>query len=255
MGMKGLRGRVKMLLSITLALSGLAIDHYLLPAQSRTQPSSQLPAPPDTGTPEGNSTSGGTRLESTCKETKKPLTALVANNGKDFTLSKYPTFWFYVPYTPEEIGYLEFAIKNPQQFKTVYRTAIELKDTPGIIKVTIPPSEKHSLKLGQDYTWDLIFYCKSNRTDEPDRVLNGWIRRVPINSQIKSQLNTIRSQNYRAYIENDIWSDAIAAAAELYFANPGDRETKALWTDILQLLGYKGLDREVLTQSVLLPPQ
>ncbi|MGL5196140.1 MAG: hypothetical protein ACRC8Y_21340, partial [Chroococcales cyanobacterium] len=43
------------------------------------QPLSQLPKPPDRGTPEGNSEPATTRPESVCSPTEKPLTAI--NHG------------------------------------------------------------------------------------------------------------------------------------------------------------------------------
>ena len=60
------------------------------------------------GTPTPATTRGDTWAN--CPKTPKPLTALLANNGSDFTLSEYPTFWFYIPYAPERIGYMEFLL-------------------------------------------------------------------------------------------------------------------------------------------------
>ena len=70
--------------------------------------SQKPPKPPNTGTPSGNPRPGTTRPETNCPQTPQPLTALVANNGRDLTYSKFPTIWFYIPYTSEQISEMEF---------------------------------------------------------------------------------------------------------------------------------------------------
>lgn len=215
--------------------------------------SEELPIPPDTGTPEGESTPGGTRPETLCKQTPTPVTAIVANNGKDFTLSSHPTFWFYVPYTPEETRYIEFALLNPQQQKTIYRTAIQTITTPGIIKITIPPEQQYEIESQKNYRWNLMLYCSANQTDEPDVVLNGWVQRVSINTELDSQLKTATSNSYRIYLNNKIWYDAINAIAQQHFANPDNSELYSAWIEILQSLGKEELKQERLAESTLIP--
>jgi hypothetical protein len=157
--------KIRRLLAVALgtaALSAplvLSVSHLAL---------AQLPKPPERGTPAGEPIPGGTRPDLACPKTQKPLTAIIANRGKDFTVSPYPSFWFYVPYQAGEIRYLEFAIKDPQTSKTVYRTALQLKGTPGIIEVTIPSESAFALAPGNIYQWDLLVYCQKNQIEEPD---------------------------------------------------------------------------------------
>ena len=234
------RSPIQLIFSLPLVLVSQLTYSTLVAAQG------ELPQAPDTGTPQGNPTPGGTRPEATCQQTKQPLTALVANNGKDFTLSAHPTFWFYIPYSSEEVSYLEFALKDPQEFKTVYRTAVELTE-PGIIKLAIPQETKYALELEKDYSWDLILYCNSSE-NEPDQVLKGWVRRVA-----NPQLETINPQDYSAYINNNIWYDAINNLAEIHFSNLDNTQLNAAWTDLLETLGRQELAQEPFVNSVLLP--
>ena len=98
--------------------------------QYQQEPDYDLPdVPADVGTPESDSTPGGTRTgedaHSTCKKTKKPLTSLLAEDTMDFTLSEYPTFWFFVPHSPEEIRTIEFVLKDSTN-QTIYRQLLKL---------------------------------------------------------------------------------------------------------------------------------
>lgn len=207
----------------------------------------ELPEPPQTGTPRGSSTPGGTRpAEMTCKETQKPLTALVANKGRDFTVSEYPTFWFYVPYAPEDISYIEFELQNQEELM-IYRTALELTEKPGIIKVTIPPDPKYSLKLNEDYRWYFKLDCAPDKTEGPDLVLEGWVQR-------KSQ-ETVTPQDYISYIENNIWYDAVNNLAERHSAASQNRELNDAWTKLLESIGTGWVVQEPFVASEILPPK
>jgi len=212
---------------------------------------SKLPAPPDTGTPTGNPKPGTTRPEANCHETETPLTALVANNGSDYTLSEYPTFWFYIPYAPEDIGSIEFLLLDRKERKTIYKTGVKLTEKAGIIQVTIPAKPQYALKLQENYRWRLNLDCKSNATDEPDLVVDGWIQRQPSNPQLENQLEAVQPQEYIAYSEEDIWYDAIANLAELYFANPEDGNFQDDWTNLLESLGLAEVAEKPFAQSEL----
>ncbi len=241
--MNTLKNKFKLFLAITLGFTSLTIYPNLVTAQTNSQ-EEELPAAPDTGTPTGTSTPGGSRPQTNCPETNLPLRALVANNGKDFTVSEFPNLLFNVPYAANKISNIEFALKDPQELKTVYRTAIKLTGKPGIVKVSIPQQSKYALKANKDYRWNLILYCVGNKTDEPDQILTGWIRRVPMTSQLKNQ-------EYQSYIQNNIWYDGISLLAEKYFANPKNTELKTAWNNLSKSLTWDNLDKNGFAEIVL----
>lgn len=245
--MKILNHKFKLFLAITLGFTSLIIYPNLVTAQSNNQ-EDELPAAPDTGTPTGSSTPGGSRPNTNCPQTQLPLRALIANNGKDFTVSEYPNLLFNVPYAGNQIRNIEFALKDPAEMKTVYRTAIKLTGKPGIVKVSIPQHKQYALKANKDYRWNLILYCVGNKTDEPDQNLMGWIRRIPKTTQ----LNT---QEYQSYIKNNIWYDGINLLAEKYFANPNNTELKATWSNLSKSLAWDNLDRSGFAEIVLAEPE
>jgi hypothetical protein len=219
----------------TLVLTMLLANPASGRAETSRQNRSEPPAAPDTGTPKGNPTPGTSRPEATCPKTNKPLTALVANKGSDYTRSEYPTFWFYIPYTPDRISNMEFLLLNGKEDRTVYRTAIALTQKPGIIKITIPSSPQYAIKANENYRWYFMLDCEPDRSDEPDRVVDGWVQRKPTNFQ------------------QEFWYDTIANLAERYAANPENSEIKAAWVNLLKSLGYSWVVPESFVGSELLP--
>ena len=250
---------IKLVLALTVALIGSMTDIELVGRQIKINPeaTSEEPVPPDTGTPDGSTTPGGTRPGEICPNTQKPLTAIFANNGSDFTISEYPTFWFYIPYSSQQVGYIEFLLVDAEKSRTVYETAVRLIDKPGIIKITIPNKPEYTLETDKDYRWRLNLDCeKEIRTEPKLLVVEGWIRRVPITSELENQLEAVKPQFYSAYKESGIWYDAIANLAQLHFANPNDQELSAAWTELLNMLQLNWLSgEEPLVDSELLPPK
>ncbi|MDJ0732594.1 MAG: DUF928 domain-containing protein [Nostocaceae cyanobacterium] len=243
---------IKLAFTLTFTLTTIIAYPHLVSAENNNQDNSQLPPPPDTGTPVGNSTPGGTRPQENCPSTKLPLRALIANNGKDFTVAKFPTFLFYIPYNPSDIKYIEFALTNPQELKTIYRTAIKYKQ-PGIIKISIPQDEKYALALNKDNRWHLTVYCNANQSDEPDKVLTGWVRRIPIESTLANQLKTQASKKYKVYLNNQVYYDGIHHLAEAYFANTHNRELSNAWNKLSASFNWI-IDKKIFVNAELLPP-
>lgn len=244
---------IKLTFAITLALASLISN----PVSVRTetiQISSKPPEAPDTGTPEGNPTPGTTRPEANCQNTNKPLTALVANNGSDYTLSKHPSFWFYIPYAPKHISYAEFVLLDGKESRTIYRTAVKLTEKPGIIKITIPAKPQYSLKLNDNYRWYFLLNC-TGQTDEPDLVVDGWVRRRLRNFQLKDQIEVVKPTEYIPYSKKQIFYDTITNLAEQHFANPQNRKLNEAWANLLESLGYASVAQEPFVASELLPPK
>ena len=225
-------------------------------ANSATNKQLKLPKPPQTGTPIGRKTPGATRPENLCPQVNQPVTALVANNGKDYTLSAYPTLWFYIPYQPSAIKDLEFALfKESLNTTTVYSTKIQLKDNSGIIKIALPREKQSALTEGNLYSWQLFLTCQGNETYEPDFKVKGWIHKLATNAELQTQINQMSEvETYQFYLYNEIWYDVINQLAELYFNNPDNPEIKRDWLNLLEVLQQPKLSQDLLLESVLLPP-
>ncbi len=215
--------------------------------QSKTNKSRS--EPPKTGTPTGDSKPGTTRPQAMCKVTNKPLTAINANNGQDFTVSEFPSFWFYIPYSRQEIKSLEFVVNNEKETKTIYITSVQLLEQPGIIKITIPAKQGYSLKINETYRWYLNLKCKQNTENEPDQVVNGWVKRIALDSKLEKDLTSLENQKYIAYKRHNIWHDYISNLAKLRFNNPGNSKFNGDWDELLKAIDKEWVIQEKLVNS------
>ncbi|MEH1783445.1 MAG: DUF928 domain-containing protein [Nostoc sp.] len=225
----------------------------MLGTQGLEQPNlsatSPPPQPPTTGTPKGNSTPGTTRPEATCKQTNKPLTSLNANNGNDFTNSPYPSFWFYVPYKQDDVKHADFLLLDGQEHKTIYHTAIKLATKPGLIKITLPSGSKNLLQPNQNYRWYLMLNCQGSNSDEPDAVVDGWIQRKVINSNLLHH-QVDKLYKYSFYTKNYLWYDAVNDLAQLHFNYPDDAEIQVAWINLLKQLDKEWVAQEQFVDAV-----
>ncbi len=80
-------------------------------------------------------------------------------------------------------------------------------------------------------------------------VLQGWIRRIPPNSQLENELKSAQFQEYLVYQNHSIWYDAIAILAELHFANPDNNGLTQAWNDTLKSLELDWVISEPLVDS------
>ncbi len=217
----------------------------------------ELPPAPDTGTPPGKPTHGGTRPDAICKNTPQPLTALAAYNGRDLTVSSYPTFWFYMPYQPQDIRQLTFTIEDVQKgsIRTIYQTNIQLNQGSGIIKIPVLKKPEYALEVDKLYQWKLTVYCTKNASNDIDLVIEGWVKRIPMTVDLNTEFNTSQKADHLIYQDNQIWYDAINSLAEKYFANPDNSELNNAWRDLLEVINQESFSQEFLVESVLLSPQ
>ncbi|MBH8561615.1 DUF928 domain-containing protein [Nostoc sp. CENA67] len=250
---KLLQPPIKLALAIILALTMLGSNSASIKAENNPNNNSDPPPVPNTGTPSGDPTPGTTRPQATCPKTSKPLTALMANNGSDYTLSEYPTFWFYVPYAPDQISYMEFLLLDGKERQTIYQTAVKLTEKPGIIKIKIPSESQYSFKFNEIYHWYFKVNCKSERTNQPELVIDGWVQRQPLNLHLRNQIEVAHPKEYLIHKENAFWYDAIANLAQQHFSHPENLQLHEDWANLLKFLGYEWVIEEPFVNSVLLP--
>jgi Domain of Unknown Function (DUF928) len=209
--------------------------------------------------PSGRTRGGGTR--DLCPTTAIALTAIVPSdqNGLAFienTISDYPMFWFYLPYTNsyqlsnslDSDRYIEFALFNEQE-TPVYIKTFPLPPKPGIVHLQLPNTST-PLKVNQKYRWVFSVVCnRLNRSG--DSTVNGLIERSKPNSQLQRQLRTSNSRDrLELYLKNGFWLEAITTLAEL--RNSTNFQDKRLNTEWEMLLKAVNLS-EVASQPLLNP--
>ena len=251
----GMRCPVRMAVAIAMAVGVFGAQLGLARGDNRMDSAAGLPQAPDTGTPEGHTQPGTRRPEAACAETEVPLTAVVANNGRDFTISEYPTFLFYVPFESKKIEYMEFVLLDEGERQTIYRTAVELEGEPGIVKVTVPEGPDRALAEGDNYRWYFKLDCLPDRSEAPDLVVDGWVRYVGGDGLALGGTGEGSVGDYRTYAECEYWYDAISALAGLHFGGTGDGELAEDWSGLLESLGHGSLVGMPMVESRLLPAE
>ncbi|MDF5725603.1 MAG: DUF928 domain-containing protein [Rhizonema sp. PD37] len=187
------------------------------------------------GTPTGRQRGGAVRGR--CSKLGNQIIALVPSTKErtpfvEQTINERPTFWFYVPYS--EIN-AEFVMINSQN-KAFYATTFLLNKQPGIIELklpqTIPP-----LQQSNEYRWVFSAICDpKNRAT--DAIVNGTLKRIPINPELNNQLKTASAQEQVSlYTENKLWYETLTTLSEVQYNEPQNAQIKADWANVLHLVG------------------
>jgi hypothetical protein len=100
------------------------------------------------------------------------------NANESLTTAEYPVFWFYIPHASADIHSMEFSLHDANDTYTLYRTPIQLTQTPGVIGIPLPPRPTSSLKENQSYRWKLIVNCTAQAKPEDIIALEGLVTRV-----------------------------------------------------------------------------
>jgi len=225
-----------------ITISPISVQTYsaFFLSQSPPKPPQTPPPPP----PRDNSTRPGTGLDPTnpnCKKTSKSITALVPIKNPVYTTSEYPTFLFYIPYNPEDIKSVDFSLQTEDGKKRIYKAAVTLAKTPGIISVSLPKSPNYALELNKYYVWYLKLNCEPYTRSTTDLSVNGFVARVPLTSERQQQINTATP---------DIWYDSVASLAQRLLANPQDEKLKIQWIKLLESAELRDIAEEPLVGAV-----
>ncbi|MEO1404024.1 MAG: DUF928 domain-containing protein [Cyanobacteria bacterium J06635_1] len=162
------------------------------------------PDPPSAPPPRGRRQPGGSLGdEASCPAVPKPLTALVPDSGLGQTLAEEPTFWFYMPYTAEQVQLGEFSILTQDETQRIYKTHFTPPATPGFVSIQVPSEAASNMLEGQYYHWYLNLYCAS--TAQPDLKINGWVQPLADTPEHIQQVNNLSP---------DIWYDVVSVLAE-----------------------------------------
>ena len=196
----------------------------------------------------GRREGGGSR--SPCLSINSPLTALmpVTNWGK--TVKERPTFWFYIPYSPQTVRSGEFVLQNKEN-NDVYRTPFILPKTPGFVSLSIPATQA-PLEINKWYRWYFKLYCEPQKSSAPVFV-EGWVQRSELTTALENRLKAATpEEKYTAYSSYSIWYDAIDSIAELRLAQPASGTFDSNWAEQLRSVGLERLKQEPVVGSVVL---
>ncbi|MEM9219303.1 MAG: DUF928 domain-containing protein [Cyanobacteria bacterium P01_F01_bin.150] len=209
----------------------------------------KLPHPPvDTSPPPSDgSDHAGTRppSDTNCPEVDNSLVAIVPKDGDRHTASAYPSFWFYIPYTVDDVETIDFKLLDNNETQTFHRTSVQLGHTPGILSVTLSPetsdstSQPNPLDPAIVYRWYLILNCHSDEPADENEIrtndfeVTGLISRIDANSD---------------HLWDGVGYDELNHIASLYQANPQNRTYKLNWIELLESIELEHLQAEPLLE-------
>ncbi|MGF2039479.1 MAG: DUF928 domain-containing protein [Nostoc sp. CmiVER01] len=215
-----------------------------LPNQSFVNTLSQSKRPnfPDNGAPIGRR-KGGTSRDG-CTPLNTPITALVpgeeiADESKSFlafTTYEYPTFWVFVPELPKNAVLGEFQLQD-ENGKNIYKTYLSLPRKASVVDIKLPHNPQSALKINKNYQWYFKVFCGNPQQMPEYFYVNAWIQRVPLNSNLESQLKRTQSRKYTTYALNQIWQDALTNLATLRRSDPKSQLFTKDWTLLLKDVG------------------
>jgi hypothetical protein len=222
-------------------LASMPIAHASARPSQVTRPSTGTAQTPgldfsDVGRPRRRQ--GGGSRGSCLVADQPPLTALVPVGSTGYTLARSPSFWFYQPYQLGKGQGLEFVIKDSQE-NLVHSQAIADQDiAAGMIKLSLP--ESVSLETNQSYEWYVLVRCDATNA-ERFVFVNGAVRRLE-RPDLQAQIGTIPpTAHANLYLTENLWYDAVDAAATQLQNAPQNNDLRQQWTQLLDAVGLSDL--------------
>ncbi len=160
------------------------------------------------------------------------------------TVSEYPTFWFYVPYSRKDINSVKFVLLDENNnYVTKKPIPVKIFGTPGVISVTLPKTEK-PLEVGKFYHWFLSVDCQTQSQSE-DTVVEGLVQRIESNSNLMRRIERATPQERVAlYAQEGIWQDALTLLGELRRTQPRNTTLISDWKNLLTSVELQSLAGE-----------
>ena len=192
-----------------------------------------------TGRP-GQQTAGDNR--GNCPYVKDFLTAITPTSNWGKTTNKHPSFWFYLPYNSQQIKQAEFVLQDRER-KTIFSSPLKLEQTPGYNRFSVPETAP-ILEVGQSYRWYIKLYC-DRQIPSVDNYsplttplfVQGWVERIPLNSNLYLELRNSQKQSYQVYGNYGIWYDAVNELLSRHLLDPNNQNLNEDWLKLTQAKG------------------
>ena len=211
-------------LSVTLVTSPVALADYV-PRDGNPPPDSTTPRdvattrnftpPPDQKTSPSRSDSGTSRGGG-CDGGDMPLTVLASRKYVAQTVSRRPTFAWFVPDSrPFEVEFTITEITTGGK-KGKEVLAMSLQSSPGIMKLSPFSNDAPGLEVGKVYFWQVAILCDSDSSE--NAIVDGAsIEVVEIPTTVQSKLNKAvdRLEKVTIYGKAGLWYDALNEALKV----------------------------------------
>lgn len=165
-----------------------------------------------------------------------PITALLPPQNFGLTYAEYPTFFIYIP--PGGLG--GQLILQDEAGNDVQEIDVDLKEKAGVIAVNLPKS-RSGLEIGKNYRWFFVLVCDP-KNRENDRSVSGWVKRITIESNLKTKLDKANPLEKAAlYAKNGIWFEALSTLAKMRLDDPKNNEFTKQWKEFLKSGGLQNI--------------
>ena len=238
--------------SVALSLGLFSTPGFSTQRQAQLQPTpqdqkltrvwevSQTFKPPNRGAPP-RTDHAGSRNDSCVSSSDKIALLLPEKKPEEspfgLTVSKYPTFFGYIPQSSAQIGEFILIAQNNQ---IVHRTRFALPSQPGIVSISLPAKDSPPLEVGKRYQWFLIIVCNPDDRSENAISTRGWIERIQPSQIIVEQLLNGTPRSLPAvYANAGIWYEALTSLVDLRRLQPDDPMLEADWEELLKSVGLK----------------
>ena len=186
-----------------------------------------------TGRP-GQQTAGENR--GSCPSANSNLTAIIPTSHTGKTVASRPNFWFYSPYTSQQIDRAEFVLQNEAR-DSIVRSPVPIPEQPGYVNVSLPNTAA-PLEVGKWYRWYVKVYCDRDPNSAP-LFVQGWINRVAFNSPLYLKLQAKTERSHLIYSGHDIWYDAVHELLSLYLLQPNNPTLRRDWRKLTRARGVE----------------
>lgn len=205
--------------------------------------------PPSRGAPESAAT-GGSRG---CgwQPGQKLLAPLVPSDAMAFTVSEYPSFFWYVPEhssldqsSSDGSATVKFVLIDENQ-NIVYQKKLSAPAV-GIMSHRLSPSEAAPLAENKQYHWLVSMVCDSE-DPSANPLIDAWIERIPVSEELQAELDRATENDRPSiYAREGIWHEALTSLAELLHENPRDEATVSRWSEFLRSVSLGAFTEEPL---------
>ena len=217
-------------------------------AKEKRENKTTLPPAPETGSPEGDFSAGGTRGNKpknfVCGDKSQNIFYLLGDRNREFTLSAYPSFWFYISNKINETTQIKFVVSELKTGNKVYDRVIQGTNKSGIIGITLPKDKQYALSSEKNYSWSLIVDCPGTYKNS-EAILAGWLTRLSSDSELQQQLAAAsETEKYTVYLKHNLLYDALEELALSRMAKPNNIKIETAWNQLLTKLGWEDLAQQ-----------
>ncbi|MBD2042916.1 DUF928 domain-containing protein [Microcoleus sp. FACHB-672] len=216
-------------------VSPALVTFAAVPAQVGAKSSQEMlislkfPKTSDRGAPRRTAGGGSRGDDSSCTDSKMPLTALMpTRNNVGTTAAGNPSFFFFVPKTTAKQA--EFVLVN-EKGEDVYVNTFAIADAAGVVKVSLP--ETTALEVGKYHTWQFALIC-NEQDRKNDEFVQGFIRRSELSADMKRKLEKATPlEQAKIYANARVWNETVTILAQLRDSQP------AQWEQLLKSVGLQ----------------